>query len=159
MNRRGVLGLGLLIATVGLGATGCGSSSKNAARPLSKAEFAKAMNSLCAKANASTQGLGSVNGMADIAAVGPGYMTAAQGLLDKLKKLEPPAEIKTQFNDYISKTSGLLGPLNELIAAAKKGDSAAFVKISAEAGPKVQTASEAANADADAIGAPDCGSF
>jgi hypothetical protein len=159
MNRRSLLGLGLLIATVVLLATSCGSSSKNATATLSKADFAKAMNNLCVQATASTKGLGAVNGMADIAAVGPGYVTALQGLLDRLKKLEPPTEIKTQVDDYISKTSGMVGPVNDLIAAAKKNDSVAFVKISASAGPKVQAASKAVNADARAIGAPDCESF
>jgi len=50
----------------------------------------------------------------------------------------------------------VLSLANKLIAAAKKNDSAAFVKITSTAGPEVKTAGTAIHADEKAIGATAC---
>jgi len=158
MKRRHLLGIALSIATVALAATGCGggSSSSDTAPAMSKAEFAKAMDDLCSSATASTSGLGEVQGMEDLASIGPGYLAALEGTVDDLYDLEPPAEIEAQVDDYISNTEKLIDALGGLIAVAKQNDSEAYVKLTESAGPKVQEISTAVDAAANAIGAPAC---
>jgi len=159
MKRRHLLAFALSIATGALVVTGCGgggSSSSDTAQAMSKAEFAKAMDDLCSKATASTAGLGDVQGMEDLASIGPGYLAAIEGVVDDLNDLEPPAEIKAQVEGYISNTEKLIDALGGLIAVAKENDSAAYVKLTESAGPEVQEMSTAVDAAANAIGAPAC---
>jgi len=159
MKRRHLLGIALSIATVALAAAGCGgggSSSGSTAKTMSKAEFATAMDDLCSSATASTSGLGEVQGMEDLASIGPGYLIALERVVDDLDDLEPPAEIRTQVEDYISNTEKLIDAMGGLIAVAKKNDSEAYVKLTESAGPEVQEMSTAVDAAANAIGAPAC---
>jgi hypothetical protein len=151
MRKRILLGLALL-ALVALVVAGCGGKSRNKAYSGSKADFAAAMDSICLSYKAKAQAIGSPNSIKELADKGPQLRDALKAAVDKLRSLEPPAEIKGPVDDFIKKTDQTLAKIDDLIKAAKDNDQAKVQQL----GQEVNTLNKSNDADAVAIGASHC---
>jgi hypothetical protein len=153
MSRR-LLGGATVIAAIALVTIGCGSSKSKTAAPATKADFAKAANSLCTSLQASYQSVGSLQTMADLVANGDAAIKAKRDGLARMEKLEPPAELKSAFNDWISIVKKRISANEAILNAAKKGNTAEVERL---ARADHSASNKALAADAAAIGAPACG--
>ena len=151
MKRRLLIALALVTATAALVAAGCGGSSRDKAYAGSKADFAAAMSSICASVNAKIKEIG-VGSLDDLATKGPQVIDAIKAGVKKLKKLEPPAEIKSNVDSFLSLSDQTISKLGDLVDAAKKKDEAAATKLQGE----LDALDKQEDADAKAIGATAC---
>jgi hypothetical protein len=160
-GRRPLLALVSLVAVLAIAATGCGSSgnsitSSSGGTHVTKASFAKEINAICGRANASTDALGSAKTMAQVASIAPKIVTAAQSLIDQVGTLQPPAAIKPHVTRFIGLAKEEINLLNPVISAAKNNDAAAFQKAAAALSLQQQSLGAAAAFEAKAMGAPAC---
>jgi hypothetical protein len=152
MSKRALAVVALFAVTATLIAAGCGGSSRNKAYASSKADFAAAMNSICAAVNAKDRAIGKPQSIQDIAKNGDALRKVGQNAIKTLKKLEPPAEIKTQVEHFITVKDQEDSKIGDLIAAVKKGDTAKITQLT----PDLTALDKSTDADANAIGAPAC---
>jgi hypothetical protein len=145
-------GLAVLVSAAVLVAAGCGGSSRNKAYAGSKTAFAAAMNSICASANAKQKALGTISNLSDIATQGPQLETIVNDAIKQLAKLEPPAEIKSNVDDFISLTKQQAVLLKAVVKAAKANDTAKVQSL----GQQGDALNKKGDVDANAIGAPAC---
>jgi hypothetical protein len=142
----------VLVALAAIVAAGCGGgSSKNKAYANSVSGYAAALNSICAPLNAKIKAIGAT-GLAGVAAHGDEIKSVIQTAVDKIDKLQAPDQVKTEADDFVAKNKEALGKFDDLIAAAKAGDSAKAQQIAQE----IQALDNATNQDASKIGAARC---
>jgi hypothetical protein len=145
----------LVLVSAVLLAAGCGgggSSSRNTAYSNSKSAFAAAMNSVCASLNAQVRTIGRPQTLAEVASKGPELQSQSQKALSKLESLEPPAEIKAAFDDFIATSKQQDTLIGQLIDAAKAKDGAKVKTL----GAQIDELSKKSDADVQQIGAPAC---
>src|SRR5436305_10077568 len=91
------------LVVVAVIAAGCGGeSSKNKAYVNSVQGYANALNSICAPAEAKVKALGAT-GIQGIAVHGSTIKGLISDAVDKMDKLEPPSQVKSTAQDFISK--------------------------------------------------------
>jgi hypothetical protein len=144
--------LAVVVSAAVLVAAGCGGSSRNTAYAGSKAAFAAAMNSICASANAKQKALGTPSNLADLVTQGPQIETIANDAVKTLSKLQPPDEIKSNVDDFISLTKQQVALLQQVVTAAKANDAAKVQAL----GRQGDALNKKGDVDANAIGAPAC---
>jgi hypothetical protein len=144
MRLASITGL-LVAAAVGLGA--CGGDDG-----LSKADYVKQANAICRDAN--TQ-LGKIAEPTDVAGIAT-YVASAKKVtsvaVDKMAALEPPEELRADHKAHVADGRKVVTLADDLAAAAKSGDQAAFQRISQQGDRMDQTS----DARAKKMGLGDC---
>ena len=128
----GLVALGLLAA--------CGGGSTR----LSKQEFAKRADALCAKYASDLKKLGQPQSFSELAAFTDKAVPLAQRLIDDTKKLKPPQDEQALVDQWNAQNQKLVDAIEALGAAARKNDQ--------KAAQKALQGGNAANARSNAIG-------
>jgi hypothetical protein len=135
-------GLCLLIAACGGGDSESGGSSGNGGA-LSEAEFVKQADKICKEGREKIDDLGSPRDASDLDQYADRFAKVTSDMSARLRKLTPPAEVASDFDDYL-----------ELMATAERGvqqmAAAAQVKDVSKA-QEVQKDLEAAASDSKAV--------
>ena len=142
------LGLGVVVA-LALAAVGCGGGGS---KTLSKADYASQLNQICSDYNATVKKIGEPNSIAELADKGPKLLEEFDKAVAKADKLKPPSEIKTDAGKFLSESKQLRDAINQLIAAAKKNDTAKITEF----GGKADALSKDTDALGKKLGAPAC---
>ena len=133
--RRAALGLVVLLS-VGCGGGGGGR--------LSKAEYSKQADAICTKYNAKIRALGRPTSIAGL----PTYVDRALPLARKgtaeLRALEPPKDEEQTAKEWLDQNDSVVGSMERLRDAAKKGDRAGIQAALTEASSANQTANRLA---------------
>ncbi len=142
------IGAGVVLA-LGLAAAGCGGGGS---KTLSKEEYGKQLNQACVEAKADLQKAGSLSSPADLASKGPKLLTAFDGLISNVEKLEAPDEIKSESEQMVAEAKQLRGVVSQLIDSARKNDLTKVVQL----GLKAQSQGNTLGALGTKLGAPTC---
>ncbi len=114
--------------------TGCGGSGSGT---LSRAEFTSRANTICKRVNDQIGAVGQAKSAADVERIGPGVIASEQRGLADLRRLQPPAALRRDWQRLLSDLTTLSADAAKLIDAAKRADNAAAQQI-ASAGQQVQ---------------------
>jgi hypothetical protein len=129
---------------------GCGESDED--------EFADKGNDICKKhepkIDAANKRLQGSTSLADLSSGIDGLRSAAGAARDDFKELDPPDDLKADYDSYLKDFDALLKLIDELKSAAESQSTA---RISA-LGPRVQQLSDSAQKTAKKLGFDDCGS-
>ena len=119
----------------GLLAAGCGGGGR-----LSKQDYAKQADAICSKYNRKIEALGAPKSLADIA----GYADKALALTrkgnDELEHLKPPKSEEQTAKEWLDQNDSVVGSMERLRGAAKKGDRAGIQAALNEASSANRTA-------------------
>lgn len=120
-------------------AAGCGGSSR-----LSKAEYAKRADAICTKYNAKIRALGRPTAISGL----PAYVDKALPLArkgdDELRALKPPKDDEQTAKEWLDQNDSVVGSMERLRNAAKKGDRPGIQTALNEASSANQTANRLA---------------
>ena len=126
----------LLALLVVLLAAGCGGGSGR----LSKAEYAKRADAICTKYNAKIRALGRPTAISGL----PAYVDKALPLArkgdDELRSLKPPKDEEQKAKEWLDQNDSVVGSMERLRDAAKKGDRAGIQTALNEASSANRTA-------------------
>jgi hypothetical protein len=149
MNARSAALL-VLVAAAALLTAGCGGGGSES-QPLSKAEYAARLDTICAATNEAGKSL-DLSSMTKLAANGDKAKDLLDTMANKIDKLEPPAEVKDSAKSFVAGLKQEAGKFGEMTQAAKAGDAQKVQSIQSD------LASEAAATGEDArfIGATGC---
>ena len=129
----------LALAVVSL-AAGCGGGSGR----LSKQEYAKRADAICTKYNAKLKALARPTRISDL----PAYVDRALPLArkgdDELRGLKPPKDEEQTAKEWLDQNDSVVGSMERLRDAAKKGDRAGIQTALNEASSANQTANRLA---------------
>jgi hypothetical protein len=129
----------LALAVVGL-AAGCGGGSGR----LSKEEYVKQADAICTKYNAKLKALPRPTGISAL----PAYVDRALPLArkgdDELRALEPPKDEEQTAKEWLDQNDSVVGSMERLRDAAKKGDRAGIQTALNEATSANQSANRLA---------------
>ena len=129
----------LIVVVAGLVA-GCGGGSGR----LSKAEYAKRADAICTKYNAKIRALGRPTAISGL----PAYVDKALPLArkgdDELRGLKPPKDEEQTAKEWLDQNDSVVGSMERLRDAAKKGDRAGIQTALNEASSSNQTANRLA---------------
>ena len=142
------LAIGAVLA-LALAAAGCGGGGS---KTLSKEEYGKQLNTICADYNAKVKKIGQPNSIAELADKGPKLLEEFDKTVAKADKLKPPSEIKTDVDKFLSESKQLRDAIDQLINAAKKNDAAKITEF----GGKADALSKDTDAFGKKLGAPAC---
>ena len=133
--RRAALGLVVLLVA------GCGGGGGGR---LSKAEYSKKADAICTKYNAKIRALGRPTSIGGL----PAYVDKALPLARKgdeeLRALEPPEDEEQTAKEWLDQNDSVVGSMERLRDAAKKGDRAGIQAALTEASAANQTANRLA---------------
>jgi hypothetical protein len=119
---------------------GCGGGSGR----LSKAEYAKQADAICTKYNAKLKALARPTSISAL----PAYVDKALPLArkgdDELRALEPPKDEEQSAKEWLDQNDSVVGSMERLRDAAKKGDRAGIQTALNEASSANQTANRLA---------------
>lgn len=149
MRFRALVFVVLLLAAVLLAAS-CG-KSRNKAYAGSTADYAAALDQICGPAQAKLQQLGP-HSLQEIVTQGPKIKSIVQDAVDRIDDLQPPDEVKSAADDFVSTSKEQISKYDDIVAAAKKGDTAKVQEIGAE----LNALSAKNDQDARTIGADKC---
>jgi hypothetical protein len=145
---------GAAAAAIAAGALAAACGGSGGSDRLTKEEYIKEADAICADANQQINALGEPQDLEQLAAMSEQAVTIAQQQLAKLRALVPPEEIEEQVNrayDLVEQQNGIA---EEIAAAAKAGDAGKIQQLVDEAAPLEQEGDDiAAN-----IGLQECGS-
>jgi hypothetical protein len=110
------------LAVVGL-AAGCGGSGG-----LSRAEYAKQADAICAKYNRRIEALARPSGVGGISAFTAKAIPIAQRGNDDLRELRPPKDERATAQEWIDLNDRVVEAIRRLGKAARRGDRAAIRK-------------------------------
>ena len=129
--RRFALAFVVVLAVV----AGCGGSSR-----LSKAEYAKRADGICTKYNAKIRAIGRPTAISGL----PAYVDKALPLArkgdDELRALKPPKDEQQTTKEWLDQNDSVVGSMERLRDAAKKGDRAGIQTALNEASSANRTA-------------------
>jgi hypothetical protein len=129
--RRFALAFVVVLAVV----AGCGGSSR-----LSKAEYAKRADAICTKYNAKLKALSRPTSIGGL----PAYVDKALPLArkgdDELRALKPPKDEQQTTKEWLDQNDSVVGSMERLRDAAKKGDRAGIQTALNEASSANRTA-------------------
>jgi hypothetical protein len=118
---------------------GCGGSSR-----LSKAEYAKRADAICTKYNAKLNALARPTSVSGLPAyVGQALPLARKGD-DELRALRPPQDAEQTAKEWLDQNDSVVGSMERLRDAAKKGDRSGIQTALNEASSANQTANRLA---------------
>jgi len=124
----------LAVAVAGL-AAGCGGGGR-----LSKAEYAKRADAICTKYNAKLKAVARPTGISGL----PAYVDRALPLArkgdDELRALRPPKDEEKTAKEWLDQNDSVVGSMERLRDAAKKGDRAGIQTALNEASAANRTA-------------------
>ena len=128
----------LVVVIAGL-AAGCGGSGR-----LSKADYVKQADAICTKYNAKLKALARPTSISAL----PAYVDKALPLArkgdDELRALEPPKDEEQSAKEWLDQNDSVVGSMERLRDAAKKGDRAGIQTALNEASSANQTANRLA---------------
>jgi hypothetical protein len=118
-------GLKVVAAVAALGVAGCGGGSSN--KTLSYSDFSKQANDICKTTNAKSQGQKLTNDLkADAVTLG-NLIPQVESAIGQFHKLKPPAELKADFDQFLSISDQQLANAKKAQAAAQAGDKTGFI--------------------------------
>jgi hypothetical protein len=144
-------GLKVVAAAAVLGVAGCGGGD-DSNKTLSYSDFSKQANEICKSANEKSQGAKLSNDLKADAAVLDQQIPSVESALADFKKLNPPDELKSDFDQFVSISEQQLASAKKARDAAKAGDKAGFVAALKEAAPLQAQSHEAGSK----LGAAEC---
>jgi hypothetical protein len=146
-------GLKVVAAVAVLAVAGCGGDD-DSNKSLSYSDFGKEADAICSDVNAKTDPIGQkLTGKVENDAPLYGQLIAAvEEGRDKFADLEPPDELKANFDNFLSITDQQIANAKKAEAAAKAGDQAQYVAIVKATQPLQQQS----NAEASKLGAAVC---
>jgi len=144
----------LILAATALLVAGCGGSSRSSAHPATKADYAKALNDICSSATTKVKALGSVSSISDLATIGPKISDITQKEAGDIAAVQPPADIKSTADDYVSILKQGNAKLKDAIDAAKAGDTSKAQQLISD----LSALDTKATTDARTLGATSCAS-
>jgi hypothetical protein len=140
---------GLALAALVLVAASCGGGGGR----LSKADYAKKADAICAKYNQKINALGTPKSLADIGPFADKALALERKGNQELRDLEPPKDEEKTAGRWTALNDSVAGAVADLSAAAKKNDRAA-IQAALRRG---QAANKQANVLAKQLGAKVCG--
>ena len=144
-------GLLAVAAAAALGVAGCGGGG-DSNKTLSYSDFSSKANDICKAANAKRAGANLTNDLKADATVLDQQIPNVESALADFKKLNPPSELKADFDQFISISEQQLANAKKARDAAKAGDQATFVATLKATAP-LQAQSHAAGSK---LGAAEC---
>lgn len=143
----------VLVALAAVLAAGCGGggSSKNKAYANSVSQYASAIDQICGSVNTKLKAM-HTNTLAGLAANGPKAKSIISDGLNKIDNLQPPDQVKSAADDFVSKGKQAVGMYDSIISAAKNKDTAKIQQI----GSKIAALDKSTHQDATTIGALKC---
>jgi len=121
----------LVIASVLFALAGCGGGG--GAEPLSKAEFARQADAICAKGKHRTDSLETPRNMDDLATVADRTVDVLDDTLTDFRKLRPRPEQQEQVAQWLSATTELKDDVAEIGERARDDDRAGVLAVSKRA--------------------------
>jgi len=109
---------------------GCGGGDGKA---LTKQEYARKADAICAEGKKQTGALPQPTNLADLASSADKTIDILDNALDDLRKLEPPASEQKLVAQWLSETERLKDDLAEIRDRAKENDRAAVFEIARKA--------------------------
>jgi hypothetical protein len=144
-------GLKVVAAVAVLGVAGCGGSD-DSNKTLSYSDFSKQANEICKTANDKSAGAKLTNDLKANAAVLDQQIPNVESALADFKKLNPPDELKPDFDKFLSISEQQLASAKKARDAAKAGDQTGFVAALKAAVPLQAQSHEAGSK----LGAAEC---
>jgi hypothetical protein len=141
-----------VIATVVLVAAGCMGGGTSSAPRLTKAEFIKQADAICAQFTGELEALPQPQTLADLAAMATQAKPIAEAGVARLRALRPPEELEDQVNEWLELNDSNVELIERLRAGAADGDETAVQQVAADATDNEQKA----DALAAEIGLTDC---
>jgi hypothetical protein len=129
----------LAFAIAGLVA-GCGGSGGQ----LSKQEYAKRADAICTKYNAKLKALTRPTGLSELPAYVDRALPLARKGTNELRALEPPKDEEQTAKEWLDQNDSVVGSMERLRDAAKKGDRTGIQAALNEATSANQTANRLA---------------
>jgi hypothetical protein len=114
-----------------LALAGCG--GEESTKPLSKTEFARQADAICAKGKRETSALGTPANMQDLASVADRTVGVLDDALSDLRKLQPRATQQDQVDQWLSATEQLKDDVAEIRDRARDNDRAGVLSVSKHA--------------------------
>lgn len=141
----------MLILAVAAASAGCGGSGgATTTSSMTKDQFAAKITEICAKGNKKIAKIGFALGSAgSVANSGQAVADVESGLIDEFKSIQPPDEIESQVDDFISKAETSRDKLTELVHVAKNFDAENVAKLT----PGVASAEQDVHTAAKSFGA------
>ena len=144
-------GLKVLAAAAVLGVAGCGGGD-DSNKTLSYSDFSNKANDICKTANEKSQGANITDDLAADVKVLDEQIPNVESALADFKKLNPPDELKSDFDKFISISEQQLANAKKARDEAKAGDKAAFVATLKATAPLQAQSHEAGSK----LGAAEC---
>jgi hypothetical protein len=120
-------GLMAVAAAAALAVAGCGGGGGDSNKKLSYSDFSNKANDICKTANAKSAGAKLTNDLKADAAVLDQQIPNVESALADFKKLNPPDELKSDFDQFLSISDQQLANAKKARDAAKAGDKAGFI--------------------------------
>jgi hypothetical protein len=141
----------VLILAVAAASAGCGGSGGTTPKSsMTKQQFAAKITEICTDGNKKIAKTNFLLGSAgSVANSGQAVADIESGMIDKFKSLQPPDEIKSQADDFISKAETSRDKLTELVHVAKNFDAENVAKLT----PGVASAKQDVHDSAKSFGA------
>jgi hypothetical protein len=118
----------VVAAAAVLGATGCGGGS-DSNKTLSYSDFSNKANEICKTSNEKSAGAKLTGDPKADAAVFDKLIPQVESGIADFKKLNPPDELKPDFDKFLSISDQQLANAKKAQAAAKAGDRAGYIQI------------------------------
>jgi hypothetical protein len=142
----------VLLACAAVLAAGCGGGkSRNSAYSSSTADYAAALDTICAATTEAGKGI-DLSSTSKLAQNGGQAKDLLDELVDKIDSLEPPAEVKDSAQSFVDGLSKEASEFGDAVEAAKDGDEAKVKQIQGQ----LESESAATSEDARFIGATGC---
>ena len=126
-KRQVVVAVGTLFTAGALVLSGCGGGGGS--KRLTKAEYTKQANKVCAKWNTAAKSLGQPKSLADVDRWVKKAAPMLKTELSDLRKLQPPASEEKDVNAWLATGDAQLKLIKQLSAASKANDMTKFLKI------------------------------
>lgn len=134
-NRIGV-GMAACVAVGAIALAGCGGGSSSSSTgasgasgaagstPLSQSEFVSQANAVCKDSNAKTVALKAPTSSSDLASFLGQSVALANDAYAKLSAITPPADLQSQYAEFLAQGKSQIALATQAEAAAKSGDTA-----------------------------------
>lgn len=119
-------GFVMVVAAAALGVAGCGGGG-GSNKTLSYSDFSTQANDICKSSNEKSAGANLTNDLKADATVLDQQIPNVESALADFKKLNPPDELKPDFDKFLSISDQQLANAKKARDAAKAGDKAGFI--------------------------------
>jgi hypothetical protein len=156
VNRRRLAIVAALCSAVALGACGKGDDDDGGGgggEPLSKAEFISKADAICKEAEQKIESQPDPQELGDLVGLAESSKKVTEDSLSDLRELEPPAEVRRDYETALQTLEGQLELLDDLKSGAEDEDAEAVQKVAERA----QVLDRRGDAAAKRIGLKECG--